>query len=122
MYMKLMRQTDRQTDADRQYVWATNIPCLERTCTSSIKRKCRAEVLDCAFQHLEVLLLQLCQNFLTTIHAMKKIVPFCLVQDGESTDMNCSVFWEYCENGKILMKCQVYNKGIFFNFGYFFML
>ena len=118
-----MRQTDRQTD--RQYVLATNIPFLEGTCTSSIKRKCRAEVPDGAFQHssLEVLLLQLYQNFLTTVHAMTKLfVPFCLAQDGESTDMNCLVVWEYCENSKILMKCQVYNKGIFFNFGYFFML
>ena len=47
MYMRLMRQTD----ADRQYVLATNIPFVEGTCTSSIKRKCRAEVLDGAFQH-----------------------------------------------------------------------
>ena len=51
-------------------------------------------------------------------------VPFCSVQDGESTDINCLVFWAYCENGKILMKHQVYNKrispilGIFYKMKY----
>ena len=50
---------------------------------------------------------------LTTVHAMtKSFVPFCSAQDGESTDMNCLVFWAYCENGKFLTKRQVYNKGI----------
>ena len=52
----------------------------------------------------------------------KSFVPFCLAQDGESTDINCLVFWAQCKNGKILMKRKVYNnKGIFTNFGYFFM-
>ena len=60
------------------------------------------------------------KNISTTIHAMtKSFVPFCSAQDGESTDMNCLVFWAHCKNGKILMKYQVYNKGIFANFGCF---
>ena len=42
----------------------------------------------------------------------KSFVPFCSTQDGESTDMNCLVFRAHCKNGKILMKHQVYNKGI----------
>ena len=55
---------------------------------------------------------------LTTVHATtKSFVPFCLPQYVESTDMNCLVFWTHCENGKILTKRQVYNKGIFTNFG-----
>ena len=37
-------------------------------------------------------------------------------QDGESTDINCLVFQAHCENGKILMKCQVYNKTNFWQF------
>ena len=50
----------------------------------------------------------------------KLFVPFCSAQDGESTDMNCLVFWAHCENGKNSMKHQVYNnKGIFTNFEYF---
>ena len=33
------------------------------------------------------------KNISTTVHAMtKSFVPFCSAQDGESTDMNCSVF------------------------------
>ena len=56
----------------------------------------------------------------TTVHPMTKLfVPFCSAQDSESADMNCLVFWAHCKNGKILMKRQVYNKGIFTNFGYF---
>ena len=52
-------------------------------------------------------------NILTTVHAMRQLfIPFCSVQDGEFADMNCLVFWAHCENGKILTKCQVYNKGI----------
>ena len=39
-------------------------------------------------------------------------LPFCSAQDGESTDMNCLVFWPLCKNGKIWTKHQVYNKGI----------
>ena len=50
----------------------------------------------------------------------KLFVLFCSAQDGESTDMNCLVVYVYCKDGKILMKHQVYNKGIFTNFGYFF--
>ena len=60
------------------------------------------------------------QNISTIIHATTKLfVPFCSAQDGESTDMNCLVFWAYCKNGKILMKHQVYNKGFFTKFEYF---
>ena len=71
----------------------------------------------------EVFVLCLYENILTTIHAMtKSFLPFCSAQDGESTDMNCLVFWTRCENGKILTKCQVYNKGIFTDFGYFFIV
>ena len=45
----------------------------------------------------------------TIVHAMTKLfVPFCSAQDDESTDINCLVFWEYCKNGKILMKHKVY--------------
>ena len=52
-------------------------------------------------------------NISTTVHAMRKsFVPFCSAQDGESIDINCLVFWAHCENGKILTKHQVYNKGI----------
>ena len=59
-------------------------------------------------------------NISTTVHAMtKSFVMFCSTQDGESTDVNCLVFWAHCKNGKILTKRQVYNKGIFTNFGYF---
>ena len=42
----------------------------------------------------------------------KLFVLFCLAQDGESADMNCLVFWAHFQNGKILTKRQVYNKGI----------
>ena len=52
----------------------------------------------------------------------KLFIKFCSAQDGESTDMNCFVFWAHCKNGKILSKRQVYNKGIFTNFGYFFII
>ena len=41
------------------------------------------------------------------------LLLFCSAQDGESTVVNCLVFWAHCENGQILMKRQVYNKGIF---------
>ena len=52
-------------------------------------------------------------KYLGTMYATAKpSVPFCLAQGGESTDMNCLVFWAHCENGKIWMKHQVYNKGI----------
>ena len=62
------------------------------------------------------------ENISTTIQAMVKwFVSFCLAQDGESTDMNCLVFYELCENDKFLTKRQVYNKGIFVDFGYFFI-
>ena len=48
-------------------------------------------------------------NISTTVHAMTKpFVPFCSVQNGESADVNCLVFWAYCKNGKIWMKRQVY--------------
>ena len=48
-------------------------------------------------------------NISTTIHAMTKLfVPFCSAQDGESTDMNCLMFWAHCKIGKILTKQQVY--------------
>ena len=43
----------------------------------------------------------------------KLFILFCSAQNGESTDINCLVFWAHCENGKISTKCQVYNKGIF---------
>ena len=40
------------------------------------------------------------QIILKTVHAMtKSFAPFCSAQDGESTDMNCSVFWAHCKNG-----------------------
>ena len=53
------------------------------------------------------------RNILTTVHATTKLfVPLCSAQDGESDDMNCLAFWAHCKNGKILMKHQVYNKGI----------
>ena len=64
-------------------------------------------------------------NISTTVHAMTKLfVPFCSAQDGESTDINCleincleyKLILANCKNGKILMKCQVYNKGIFINY------
>ena len=58
------------------------------------------------------------RNISTTTLVMTTLfVPFCSAQDGESTDMNCMVFWELCKNGKILMKRQVYNKGIWLIFG-----
>ena len=91
------------------------------------------EMLDGPFKH-EVLVtvpsqwrwaqvLQSYTNILTTVHATtKSFVPFCSAQDGESTDMNCLVFYAHCENGKFLLKHQVYNKGIFTNFGYFFKI
>ena len=45
---------------------------------------------------------------LTTVHAMtKSFVLFCSVKDGESTDINCLVFWAHGKNGKICTKCQV---------------
>ena len=52
----------------------------------------------------------------------KSFVPFCSAQDGESTDMNCLVFLEHCKTGKILMKRQVYYKGIFTDLQYFFII
>ena len=59
-------------------------------------------------------------SILTTVHAItKSFVPFCSAQDGESTDMNCLVFWAHCKNGKILTKCQVYNKEIYTSLGIF---
>ena len=62
--------------------------------------------------------IRLNKNISTTLHDTTKLfVPFCSAQDGESADMNCLVFWAHCKNGKILMKRQVYNKGIFTNFG-----
>ena len=37
-------------------------------------------------------------NISTTIHAMIVLsVPFCPAQNGESTDINCLVFWEDCK-------------------------
>ena len=58
------------------------------------------------------------ENISTTVQAMtKSFVPFCPAQNSESNDMNCLGFQGHCENGKILMKHQVYNKGIFTNFG-----
>ena len=78
--------------------------CLQITCTSKI--------LWCDFAFNGLILHS---NISTTVHAMtKSFVLFCSAQDDESTDMNCLVFWVHCKNGKILMKCQVYNKGIFF--------
>ena len=66
---------------------------------------------------------QLYRNILTTVHAMTKLfVQFSSAQDGESTDMNCLVLCGHCENGKILMKHQVYNKGIFAILGIFFII
>ena len=48
-----------------------------------------------------------------TIHTTTKLfVPFYSAQDGKSTDMNYLIFRKNCENGKILTKHQVYNKGI----------
>ena len=39
-------------------------------------------------------------NISTTVHATtKSFAPFCSAQDGESTDMNCLVFWAHCKNG-----------------------
>ena len=59
-------------------------------------------------------------NISTTVHAMTKLfVPFCSARDGESADMNCLVFLTYCENGKILTKRQVYNKGFLLVLGNF---
>ena len=34
----------------------------------------------------------------------KLFVPFCSTQNGESTDMNCLVFWTHCKNSQIWMK------------------
>ena len=65
-------------------------------------------------------MLLLHRNISTTVHAMtKSFVSFYSAQDGESTDTSCLVFCANCENDKFLMKCQVYNKGIFTNFWYF---
>ena len=64
--------------------------------------------------------LRLYKNILATVHAMtKSFVQFCSAQDGESTGVNCLVFWAHCEIEKIVMKCQVYNKGIFTILKYF---
>ena len=63
------------------------------------------------------------KNISTTVHATtKSFAPFCSAQDGESTGTNCLVFWAHCENSKILMKRQVYNKGILLILSIFFML
>ena len=62
-------------------------------------------------------------NISTIVHATtKSFVLFCSAQDGEFTDMKCLMFWAHCKNGKIWTKHQVYNKGIFINFGYFFII
>ena len=55
---------------------------------------------------------------MTAVHAVaKSFAPFSAAYDGESADMNCLVFWVLYKNGKIGVKCQVYNKRIFSNFG-----
>ena len=70
--------------------------------------KCLLKPIQMWLQVLEKLIIS------TTIHAMTKLfVPFCSAQDGESAEINYSVFWAHCENGKNSTKCQVYNKGIF---------
>ena len=57
-------------------------------------------------------------NISTTVHATTKLfLPFFSTQDGDSTDINCLVFWAHCQSGKFLTKHQVYNKGIFINLG-----
>ena len=57
---------------------------------------------------------------LTAIHTMTKLfVSLCSAQDGESTDINCLLFWAHFKNGKIKIKRQVYNKEIFTDFWYF---
>ena len=63
-------------------------------------------------------------QYLTNNNCYVKIVCilFCSTQDGESADINCLEFWEHFQNGKILIKRQVYNKGIFTNLGYFFTI
>ena len=49
------------------------------------------------------------QDISPTIIAMTKLfVLFCSAQDDESADINCLVFRGQCQNGKILMKRQVY--------------
>ena len=58
------------------------------------------------------------KNISATVHATTK--SFALLssaQDGESADMNCLVVWAQSKNAQISMKRQVYNKGIFTNFG-----
>ena len=84
--------------------------------------KCSRHFLWSAWCHFQALDL-FKYNISTTVHATtKSFVLFCSAQDGESTDMNCLVFWAHCKNGKILTKRQIYNKGIFTNLGYFFIL
>ena len=70
-----------------------------------------SEVVDDAFEHWSFEWLVL-QNISTTVHATTKLfVPFCSAQDSEFIDIKYLVFWAHCKNGKILVKCQVYNKG-----------
>ena len=53
------------------------------------------------------------RNILTTVHAMTKLfVPLSSAQDGESADIELFSILKTSQNGKILMKHQVYNKGI----------
>ena len=51
--------------------------------------------------------LTLHNNILKIVHAMiKSLVPFCSDKNGESTDMNCLVFWVYWKTDKFWQKAK----------------